>query len=106
MHEWALYSQHLFVLWEKYMSLPPAARPPGRKLSPESARDVARVRRVQGTLAEYFPLVTGPEYGNIQIWPTRFFMPSRAKRVLAWRDMKTGRFSKRPGYILSVEGTK
>jgi hypothetical protein len=32
------------------MSLPPAARPPGRKLSPESKREVEKVRRVQGAI--------------------------------------------------------
>lgn len=33
------------------MSLPPAARPPGRKLSLESKREVEKVRRVQGYIS-------------------------------------------------------
>jgi len=34
------------------MSLPPAARPPGRTLSLEARRDVGKVRRVQGSVSQ------------------------------------------------------
>ncbi len=86
--------------------LPPAARPPGRKLSPESAQDVARVRRVQGTVAAHY----GPQDGLTEserpfkpqeptITSDRFMKPSCGKSVRVWRNKKTGRFAEKPYYV-------
>lgn len=79
------------------MSLPPAARPPGRKLSPESKREVEKVRRVQGTVSE---IMGGQKaYQRKLDRPLHFKRPDeKLDRHGYWRNVKTGRFCKIPTY--------